>query len=67
MILHFESKDTDIGIYHLSDRKKPCLGIRQGINLTIYGTFSNEYMAKEFMQQLAKLVGVKSNAESNNS
>ena len=42
-----------IGAY----RKKPCLGVQQGNEITVYGTFTSTEAADRFMVELAKLVG----------
>ena len=46
-----------IGAYLFPDRKKPCLGVQQGNEITVYGTFTSIEAADRFMVELAKLVG----------
>lgn len=49
--------DTKIGAYRFSDRKKICLCVEKGNEITIYGTFNNEKSANDFMDELGNLVG----------
>ena len=46
--------DTKIGAYKLPDRKKVCLCIEKGNEITIYGTFNNEYSANNFIDELGR-------------
>lgn len=54
---------TKIGVFHIPNRKKPCLGIENGNELKIYGTFKNEMMAMLFMERLSEFVGARSSNE----
>ena len=49
--------DTKIGAYKFADRKKVCLCIEKGNEITIYGTFNSEYSANNFMDELGKFIG----------
>jgi hypothetical protein len=49
----------DIGAYQFPDRKRPCLCIRKGSSIVIYGTFNNAESADKFMNELADFVGAK--------
>ena len=49
--------DTKIGAYKFADRKKVCLCIERGNEITIYGTFNSEYCANNFMDELGKFIG----------
>ena len=51
--------DTKIGAYKFPDRKKVCLCIEKGNEITIYGTFNSEYCANNFMDELGKFIGAK--------
>ena len=51
--------DTKIGAYKFADRKKVCLCIEKGNEITIYGTFNSEYCANNFMDELGKFMGAK--------
>ena len=46
-----------IGAYKFADRKKPCLCIREGSKLVVYGTFNSDDGADEFMNKLGEFVG----------
>ena len=48
--------DTKIGAYKFADRKKVCLCIEKGNEITIYGTFNSEYSANNFMDELGKFL-----------
>ena len=39
------------------DRKKPCLCVRKGSSIVVYGTFNNKESADKFMDELADFVG----------
>lgn len=45
-----------IGAYLFPDRKKPCLCVQRGNEVTIYGTFHSIEAGDLFMSELAKLV-----------
>ena len=49
--------DTDIGAYMFPDRKKPCLCIRKGGSIVVYGTFNSEDSAEKFMNELCDFLG----------
>lgn len=49
--------DVKIGAYRFPDRKKVCLCIEKGNEITVYGTFNSSYGADNFMNELGKLVG----------
>lgn len=49
--------DTSIGAFKFIDRKKPCLCIQKGNEITVYGTFNNDNSANKFMEELGKFVG----------
>ena len=49
--------DTDIGAFMFPDRKKPCLCVRKGSSIVVYGTFNNKESADKFMDELADFVG----------
>ena len=51
--------DTKIGAYKYADRKKVCIYIEKGNEITIYGTFNSEYSANNFMDELGKFIGAK--------
>lgn len=46
-----------IGACKLPDRKKPCLYVEEGNNITVYATFQSDERAKQFMDKLAQFVG----------
>ncbi|MBO5921760.1 MAG: hypothetical protein J6S92_13625 [Oscillospiraceae bacterium] len=47
--------DVSIGVFHIPERKKPCLGIlkKKDNRLYIYGQFHDDACADDFMKQLA--------------
>ena len=47
-----------IGAYMFPDRKKPCLCIKKGNQITAYGYFKTIDVAVEFMDELGHLFGV---------
>ena len=49
--------DTKIGAYKFADRKKVCLCVEKGNEITIYGTFNSEYSANNFMDELGRFIG----------
>lgn len=49
--------DFKIGAYMFPDRKRPCLCVQRGNEVTICGTFHSIKAADLFMSELAKLVG----------
>lgn len=53
-----DSTDTAIGVYKFVDRKKPCLCVRKNGSITVYGTFTNDEAAEEFMNEVAEFFGV---------
>ena len=50
--------DTAIGVYKFEDRKKPCLCVRKKGSIQVYGTFTNEESAEEFMNEVAEFFGI---------
>ena len=48
-----------IGAYFFADRKKPSLCVEKGNTCTVYGSFIDIDRAKEFMNELAALVGAR--------
>ena len=50
--------DVSIGVYKFPDRKKPCLCIRKGNEITVYGTFTNDELAEDFMDEVAEFFGI---------
>ena len=48
--------DVRIGAYNFPDRKRPCLCIQKGNQAAVYGYFSDDDAADEFMQELVQLV-----------
>lgn len=48
-----------IGAYKIPERKKPCLCVEKGNQLTVYGTFSNVAAAENFMNELGRFIGAK--------
>lgn len=50
--------DVAIGVYDFPGRKKPCLCIRKKGEITIYGTFKNEFAADAFVKEVAEFFGV---------
>ncbi len=52
-----------IGAYMFPDRKKPCLCIEKGNQITVYGHFNTKDGADEFMDKLGRLVGAKMEAK----
>lgn len=55
---------TDIGAYMFPDRKKPCLCIREGSKIVVYGTFNSIESADKFINKLGEFVGAKVESES---
>ena len=53
-----DGTDTAIGVYKFADRKKPCLCVRKKGSITVYGTFTNDEVAEEFMNEVAEFFGV---------
>lgn len=51
--------NVKIGAYMFPDRKKPCLCVQKGSEVTVYGTFRDIGTANEFMDELGKLVHAK--------
>lgn len=46
-----------IGAYKFPDRKKPCLCIKDGSSITVYGTFNSDESAEKFMNELGEFIG----------
>ena len=53
-----DKNGTAIGVYRIEGRKRPCLCIRKGDKIGIYGTFNNDEVAEEFMDEVAEFFGV---------
>ena len=51
-----EKKDIALGIDYMSERKKPCLVLKEGNIYTKLASFNNEVSARAFMDVLAKLL-----------
>ena len=51
--------DTKIGAYMFPDRKKPCICVQKGNQITIYGTFNSIESADKFMDELAEFLRAK--------
>ena len=51
--------DTKIGAYMFRDRKKPCICVQKGNQITIYGTFNSIESADKFMDELAEFLRAK--------
>lgn len=47
---------TRIGVWRFPDRKRPCLCIEKGNEVTIYGTFTSENAARLFMKELGEFL-----------
>lgn len=52
-----------IGAYSFTDRKKPCICVEKGNACVVYGSFIDIDRAKEFMNELADLVGARMEGE----
>lgn len=50
---------TDIGAFMFPDRKKPCLCIKEGSSIVVYGTFNSKESAEKFMNKLGDFLGAK--------
>ena len=59
----FEKEQTIVSAEHFRDRKLPALCITQGVHMVVYGYFSSDGQANEFMDRLADLVGAKEQGE----
>lgn len=46
-----------VGAYMFPDRKKPCLCVEEGNQITVYGHFNTIDGANEFIDILGKMVG----------
>lgn len=53
-----EQLDRTIGVDTMPYRKKLCLVIQEGNQITKYATFNNNESAKEFMIKFAETVGL---------
>lgn len=49
---------TSIGVYQFKDRKRPSLCIAEGNKICVYGHFNSDQGADEFMEALARMIGV---------
>ncbi len=56
-VLKCDGKDTCIGAYQFSDRKKPALCVQRGNSIVVYGHFTDTARANAFMDELGELVG----------
>lgn len=54
---------TQIGAFRIPGRKKICLCIDKGTMLKVYGCFQSEQKADEFMLELGKFVGARTEEE----
>jgi hypothetical protein len=63
IVLRHEETGEAIGAYRFPDRKKPCLCVRKGGSIRVYGTFNNDGAADDFMNVLAEFFGVKEKEE----
>lgn len=61
MQIKWTNKDISVGAILFPDRKKPSLIIQKNNVCEEYGFFKNEKLAKNFLEQLAELVGAKKN------
>ena len=66
MALILTNGEMLIGKYVIPKRKKPCLCIQEGNTIKVYGTFTNEKLAKEFMEKLTEFVLVEEEEKSLN-
>ena len=55
--------ETSIGAFKFPDRKKPCLCVRKGNEIVVYGTFNSDEVANDFMNELGKFLGAKIEGE----
>ena len=55
-VITYDGK-TCIGAYKFADRKRPCLCVREGGSIVVYGTFNNDSSAEEFMEKLGEFLG----------
>lgn len=51
--------DTRIGVYEFTDKKKPRLCVVKGNEITSYAVFNSMESAEEFMDELARFLGMK--------
>lgn len=54
-----ESLDMTVGVDVLPYRKKLCLVIQEGNTEIKYASFNNDESAREFMEKLVQIVGLK--------
>lgn len=52
-----------IGIYKFKGRKRPCLCVKKGGLIKVYGTLDSDEFAEEFMNEVAEFFGVTQKAE----
>ena len=57
--LTYDGGKTSVGAFKFPDRKKPCLCFRKGNEIVVYGTFTNDEVATDFMNELGKFLGAK--------
>lgn len=51
--------EISIGAFMFPDRKKPCLCVRKGSSIVVYGTFNSTESAENFMNELGDFLGAK--------
>lgn len=61
--IYWNDKDVSIGAVLFPDRKKPSIIIQKGVICEEYGFFKNEAVADLFIEELAKLIGAKTEEE----
>ena len=61
--IYWNDKDISIGAQKFPDRRKPSIIIRKGAMCNEYGFFKNEVVADLFVEELGKLIGVKTEEE----
>ena len=69
MAMKLTDGNISIGAYMFPDRKKPCLCIEEGNQITVYGHFNTAEGAEKFLTVLGQMVGaefVKRSAEDGN-
>lgn len=47
-----------IGVYRVPNRKRPAIAIKNGNEVYVYGYFTNEKAADDFMEALAEFFGI---------
>ena len=59
MFLKNETTGIMIGVADMPERKKPCLVVKDGVTMTKYASFNNDFAADKFMEILSEFVGAK--------